>query len=152
MFTLSLGTWGSRFVCRLILLSSPILMYFRFRQVKSKLIGDVLMIRQNVSIIYFCQMRHELYERPGELLAMKGGGRPVGPPVAPCLLFCWDYHYSRIKYFCQMRHELYERLGELLATRGGSALLDLQLFPATVLQGLPLFKYYIFLSDETRAV
>jgi hypothetical protein len=27
---------------------------------------------------------------------------------------------------------------------GGAALLDLQLFPATVLQGLPLFKYYIF--------
>ncbi len=43
-----------------------------------------------------------------------------------------------------MRHDLYERLGELLNTRGGAAQLDLQLLPASFLQGLPLFMYYIF--------
>jgi hypothetical protein len=76
-------------------------------------------------------MRHNLYERLGELLAKRGGGGPAVPPVAPCHLFCRDYPYLCIIYFCQMRHELYERLGELLATRGGPALLDLQLLPAT---------------------
>ncbi len=49
-----------------------------------------------------------------------------------------------------MRHDLYGRLGELLARRGGAALMDLQLLPATFLQGLPLFMYSIFWSDETR--
>ncbi len=43
-----------------------------------------------------------------------------------------------------MKHDLYERMGELLATRGWAALLDLQLFPPSFLQGLPLFTYYIF--------
>ncbi len=82
-------------------------------------------------IIYFGQMRHDLYERLGELLATRGGGGPAGPLAGPCLLFSRDYHFSHIVYFGQMRHILYERLGELLATRGGAALLDLQLLPAS---------------------
>jgi hypothetical protein len=99
-------------------------------------------------------MRHDLYKRLDELLAMRGGGGgPAGPPAPPRLLYCRDYHYSCIIYFGQMRHELFERLGKLLATKGGAALLDLQLIPASFLAGTTIIHVlYIFLSDETRAV
>ncbi len=45
------------------------------------------MIRQNVSIIYFCQMRHELYERLGELLGMRGGAALLGLQLLPAFFF-----------------------------------------------------------------
>jgi hypothetical protein len=83
---------------------------------------------------------------------LRKGGGPAGPPAAPRLLSCRDYHYSRIIYFGQMRHELYERLGELLATRGGAALLGLQLLPASYLAGTTIIQILNILSDETRPV
>jgi hypothetical protein len=49
-FVIGLGPWRSRFVCRLILLSSLILICFRVRQVNINFLGNVLMNRQNAAI------------------------------------------------------------------------------------------------------